>query len=205
VLSGSGGAGAGGRKEGYMQFTVTFRHMEPSEKLKEYSHDKLARLEKYLDAVIDAEVVLTVEKFRHRAEVLIVSDGLKIKAEEETEDMYAALDMVVDKLEKQVKRHREKLKTHKGAGSAAKRGHREHPDRPGLSESGGDDPAGADGGLSIDRRQTVRPEPMTLAEAGSRLAETATGQVIFINTEDGRLSILHQVFGGRLELVTIAD
>jgi putative sigma-54 modulation protein len=182
-----------------MQFTVTFRHLEPSEKLKEYSHDKLARLEKYLDAVIDAEVVLTVEKFRHRAEVLIVSDGLKIKAEEETEDMYAALDMVVDKLEKQIKRHREKQKTHKGAGPTAKRGHREPPEY----EAAEADPA--DDGLLIDRRQTVRPEPLTLAEAGARLSATATGQVIFINTADGRLSILRQVFGSRLELVTIVD
>ena len=181
--------------------TVTFRHMEPSEKLKEYSHDKLARLEKYLDAVIDAEVVLTVEKFRHRAEVLIVSDGLKIKAEEETEDMYAALDMVVDKLEKQIKRHREKLKAHKGT-AAAKRSLREHPDRSGLSERHGHE---VDEGLSIDRRQTVRPEHLTLAEAEARLSATATGQVIFFNTEDGRLSILRQVFGGRLELVTIVD
>jgi putative sigma-54 modulation protein len=173
--------------------------MEPSEKLKEYSHDKLARLEKYLDAVIDAEVVLTVEKFRHRAEVLIVSDGLKIKAEEETEDMYAALDIVVDKLEKQIKRHREKLKAHKG--TAAKRSLREQPDRAGAD----DDQAGADPVLSVDRRQVVRPDPMTLAEAGAKLASTATGQVIFINTEDGRLSILRQTFGGRLELVTIVD
>jgi putative sigma-54 modulation protein len=182
--------------------------MEPSEKLKEYSHDKLARLEKYLDAVIDAEVVLTVEKFRHRAEVLIVSDGLKIKAEEETEDMYAALDMVVDKLEKQIKRHREKLKTHKVAGSAAKRGHREPSEgraHEAASPDSGGEPAGAADSLPLDRRQTVRPERLTLAEAGARLSETATGQVVFINTEDGRLSILRQVFGGRLELVTIVD
>jgi len=187
-----------------MQLTLTFRHMEPSEKLKEYSHDKLARLEKYLDAVIDAEVVLTVEKFRHRAEVLIVSNGLKIKAEEETDDMYAALDMVVDKLEKQVKRHREKLKAHKGgAGPAAKRGHRDQAGEAHEALEPGEE-GRADGGLTIDRRQTVRPESLTLAEAGARLSATATGQVIFINAEDGRLSILRQVFGGRLELVTIA-
>jgi putative sigma-54 modulation protein len=172
--------------------------MEPSEKLKEYSRDKLLRLEKYLDAVIDAEVVLTVEKFRHRAEVLIISDGLKIKAEEETEDMYAALDMVVDKLEKQIKRHREKLKTHKGP-AAGKRGAR-HEAAPGA---GDDFPAEEIEALTIDRRQTVRPEALTLEEAGARLAATASGLVIFINQEDGRLSLLRQVSGGRLELVTI--
>ena len=197
-----------------MQLTVTFRHMEPSEKLKEYSHDKLARLEKYLDAVIDAEAVMTVEKFRHRAEVLITSDGLKIKAEEETEDMYAAIDMVVDKLEKQIKRHREKLKDHKVAASASKRGLREHPGASGPSEKrgheaappeyGGGDPAEMDEGLTIDRRQVIRPESLTLAEAGARLSATAIGQVVFVNNADGRLSILRQV-GGRLELVTIVD
>lgn len=172
--------------------------MEPSEKLKEYSQDKLLRLEKYLDAVIDAEVVLTVEKFRHRAEVLIVSDGLKIKAEEETEDMYAALDMVVDKLERQVKRHREKLKTHKGA--AGKRGAR----REAAPGAGDEFPVDEIEGLVIDRRQTVTPEPLTLEEAGARLAVSASGLVIFISQEDGRLSLLRQVSGGRLELVTIA-
>ena len=195
-----------------MQLTLTFRHLEPSEKLKDYCHDKLGRLEKYLDAVIDAEAVLTVEKFRHRAEVLIVSDGLKIKAEEETEDMYAALDMVVDKLEKQIKRHREKLKAHKGA-AAARRSPREHLNRSGpaegrgqervLEETGEDDPGEADGGLILDRRLTIKPEPLTLAEAGARLAASAVGQVIFINAADGRLSVLRQGFGGRLELVTI--
>jgi len=196
-----------------MQLTVTFRHLEPSERLKEYCHDKLARLEKYLDAVIDAEVVLTVEKFRHRVEVLIVSAGLKIKAEEETEDMYAAIDMVVDKLEKQVKRHREKLKTHKGSGSAAKRGAREYSSRSEPADGrdpeasppaeGDEEHIEAEGGPAIDRRQTIRPEPLTLTEARARLAATAAGQVIFINAEDGHLSVLRQVFGGRLELVTI--
>ena len=185
-----------------MQLSVTFRHMEPSDKLKEYGHDKLARLEKYLDAVIDAELVLTVEKFRHRAEALIVSNGIKIKAEEETDDMYAAIDMVADKLERQIKRQREKMKAHKGAPGAAKLGGREHQDRPG-SDGGGRIEPEYSGDLPIDRRQTVRPESLTLGEAGARLADTAAGQVIFINAEDGRLSILRQVFGGRLELVTI--
>lgn len=100
-----------------MQFSITFRHMEVSETLKEYAREKLSKLEKYLDSVMVAEVTLTVEKFRHRAEVLITADGFKVQAEEETEDMYSALDLLVDKVERQIKKRREKVKDRKAANS----------------------------------------------------------------------------------------
>ena len=182
-----------------MQYSVTFRHMEPSDNLKDYSHDKLLRLEKYLDAVIDAEVVMTVEKFRHKAEVLISSDGLKIKAEEETEDMYSAIDMVVDKLEKQIKRHREKLKTHKG-GNAKRTLKQVEAGAPGTDDFEADD---FEEGFSVDRSLTVTPATMSLEEAGAQLAAGGNPQVIFVNRENERLSILRQAPGGHLELVTI--
>lgn len=182
-----------------MQYSVTFRHMEPSDTLKEYSHDKLLRLEKYLDAVIDAEVVMTVEKFRHKAEVLISSDGLKIKAEEETEDMYSAIDMVVDKLEKQIKRHREKLKDHKGA--AGKRVQQRQAETPVDRED--DYPADESDVPTVDRSLTITPTVMTLEEAGARLAASSVPQVIFINRDNDQLSILRQVPSGQLELVII--
>ncbi len=183
-----------------MQYSVTFRHMEPSENLKEYSHDKLIRLEKYLDAAIEAEVVMTVEKFRHKAEVLIVSDGLKIKAEEETEDMYSAIDIVVDKLEKQIKRHREKLKAHKVFAFAAKR-----VVALGKETTAEDDEQldSDDEFLPIDRHLIITPNLLTLKEAGVELAARISSQIIFINREDNCLSILRQEPGGRFELITI--
>lgn len=178
-----------------MQYSVTFRHMEPSDHLKEYGRDKLLRLEKYLDAVIDAEVVMTVEKFRHKAEVLITSDGLKIKAEEETEDMYSALDMVVDKLEKQIKRRREKQKSHKAA--PAKKA---AAASDGFTKEADDD---GDEAPIIDRQVNITPRKMNLEEAAAALAEGSGNLVVFINSEDDALSILRQVAGGRLELATV--
>ncbi|MGL4209812.1 MAG: ribosome hibernation-promoting factor, HPF/YfiA family [Candidatus Adiutrix sp.] len=180
-----------------MQFSITFRHMEPSNNLKEYSRDKLMRLEKYLDAVIDAEVVMTVSKFRHKAEVLISSDGLKIKAEEETEDMYSAIDMVVDKLEKQIKRHREKQKDHKGGA---------HKRDINLSEEILDNPKPedeSDDSFSVDRHITLTPKTITVEEAASQLAAGDDGQVIFVNSENDHLSILRQGHNGQLELIKI--
>ena len=182
-----------------MQYTVTFRHMEPSETLKGYSHDKLLRLEKYLDAVIDAEVVMTVEKFRHKAEIVITSDGLKIVAEEETGDMYSAIDMVVDKLEKQIKRHREKLKDHKAAAN------KRSPQRPTEADDFRDDDYADDDPdvPLIDRETTVTPEKMTVEEAGAQLATGVSNHVIFINTQNDLVSILRQIHGGQVELITI--
>lgn len=93
-----------------MQIQVTFRHVEPSEAVKEYAREKVGRLQKYLDGPIEANVTLTVEKHRHDADVTLLASGLKIHGRETTGDLFSALDLVTDKLEKQVKRYREKLK-----------------------------------------------------------------------------------------------
>lgn len=97
-----------------MQVAVTFRHMEVSDPIRDYAEEKVARVKKYIDEPIDAQVVLSVaRKIRHKAEVTLVAKGITIKGSEETGDMYAAIDAVVDKIERQLKRYREKLKNHK--------------------------------------------------------------------------------------------
>ncbi|BCR05487.1 ribosomal subunit interface protein [Desulfuromonas versatilis] len=97
-----------------MQIDVTFRHMETSEPLRAYADEKLARVKKYIDEPIDVQVVLSVEKkIRHKAVVTMNAKGIGIKASEETNDMYAAIDAVLDKIERQLKRYKEKIKNHK--------------------------------------------------------------------------------------------
>ena len=68
------------------------------------------RFDKLLDNPAEASVVLTVEKFRHIAEINIIGDRLNINGKEETNDMYSAIDMVLDKLEKQIKKNKEKIR-----------------------------------------------------------------------------------------------
>jgi putative sigma-54 modulation protein len=96
-----------------MQITTTFRHMESSEALKTYAQEKLEKVQKYIDEPIVVQVFLTVEKIRHIAEITITAKGITIKASEETNDMYAALDAVVDKIERQLRRYKERIKEHK--------------------------------------------------------------------------------------------
>lgn len=97
-----------------MQIDVTFRHMEVSPAVRDYVEEKVARVKKYIDEPIDAQAVLSVEKkIRHKCVITLTAKGITIKGSEETNDMYAAVDSVVDKIERQLKRYKEKIKKHK--------------------------------------------------------------------------------------------
>lgn len=96
-----------------MNITTTFRHMEQSEALKTYAEEKLERVKKYIDGPISVQVYFTVEKIRHIAEIVINARGINTKASEATNDMYAAVDAVIDKIERQLRRYKERLKAHK--------------------------------------------------------------------------------------------
>jgi len=91
-----------------MRIAVTFRNMESSEALKDYAHQKFSKVQKYLDEPIEANIVLTREKFRQRADVTLVANRTTINGMEETSDMYEAIDKCADKLERQVKKFRQK-------------------------------------------------------------------------------------------------
>ncbi|OQY19983.1 MAG: ribosomal subunit interface protein [Desulfobacteraceae bacterium 4572_35.1] len=97
-----------------MNISVTFRHMDSSDPVRTYAEEKVARVKKYIEEPIDAQIVLSVEKkIRHKSVVTIVAKGVTIKASAEViDDMYASIDDVVDKLERQLKRYKEKLKRH---------------------------------------------------------------------------------------------
>ena len=99
-----------------MQVSVTFRKIDASDTLRNYAQEKLFRIKKYVEDPIEAHVVLSVEKFRHIAEVSINANGLRLNGQEETGDMYSAIDMVVDKVESQIKKYRHKLKKRKSDG-----------------------------------------------------------------------------------------
>ncbi|OGP46361.1 MAG: ribosomal subunit interface protein, partial [Deltaproteobacteria bacterium RBG_13_51_10] len=93
-----------------MQISVTFRNTESKEVLREYVQEKLSKLKKYMDSPLEANVVLTVEKHRHIAEITLVANRITINAQEETEDMFSAIDRVTDKLERQVLKYKDKIR-----------------------------------------------------------------------------------------------
>jgi len=101
-----------------MQTSVTFKNLDSSDTLRSYVQEKLDRFDRLLDNPAEANVVLSVEKFRHMAEINIVGDRLTINGKEETIDMYSAIDMVLDKLEKQIKKSKEKIRERRSGAKA---------------------------------------------------------------------------------------
>jgi putative sigma-54 modulation protein len=95
-----------------MQLNLTGHHVDITQALREYVTTKLERLERHFDHVMDANIVLSVEKLRHQAEATLYANGGTLHAEAEDEDMYAAIDALVDKLDRQVKRLKEKITDH---------------------------------------------------------------------------------------------
>ena len=95
-----------------MQLNVSGHHVEVTDSLREYVESKIERLERHFDLVSDVHCILSVEKLRHKAEAKVMVNGGTIFAETTDEDMYAAIDGLVDKLERQVRKHKEKMVDH---------------------------------------------------------------------------------------------
>jgi putative sigma-54 modulation protein len=95
-----------------MNLNIHGRHLEVTPALREYVQGKLARISRHFDPVIDAVVMLSVDKLAQRAEVTLRVRGNSLHAEAVDADMYAAIDELADKLDRQVLRHKDRVKGH---------------------------------------------------------------------------------------------
>ncbi|MCU7814986.1 MAG: ribosome-associated translation inhibitor RaiA [Candidatus Thiodiazotropha sp. (ex Lucinoma kastoroae)] len=102
-----------------MQISVTGHHVDVTDALKSYVDNKFERLERHFDNVINVHVILSVEKMRQKAEATMQVNGASVFADSVQEDMYAAIDVLTDKLDRQVLKHKEKMQSHR-AGSGVK-------------------------------------------------------------------------------------
>ncbi|AJJ65223.1 ribosome hibernation promoting factor [Yersinia aldovae] len=95
-----------------MQLNITGHHVEITEALREFVTTKFAKLEQYFDRINQVYVVLSVEKVKQIAEATVHVNGGELHASSDQEDMYAAIDILVDKLARQLNKHKDKLKQH---------------------------------------------------------------------------------------------
>ncbi|MFP1743097.1 ribosome hibernation promoting factor [Lonsdalea quercina] len=95
-----------------MQLNITGHHVEITDALREFINTKFAKLEQYFDRINQVYVVLKVEKIQQIAEATIHVNGGELHATSEAEEMYAAIDLLVDKLARQLNKHKDKLKQH---------------------------------------------------------------------------------------------
>lgn len=95
-----------------MQLNLTGHHVEITPPLRDYVSTKMERLERHFDHVTNVHVILSVEKLRQKAEATLHVTGNDLFANAEDEDMYAAIDALTDKLDRQIKKHKEKVTDH---------------------------------------------------------------------------------------------
>lgn len=172
-----------------MQTSVTFKNLDPSDHIKSYVSEKLNRFDKYLYNPAEANVVLSVEKFRHIAEINIIGDRLNINGKEETEDMYSAIDMTLDKLEKQIKKNKEKVRER----------------RPGKNNPKGmliDETIAVD--EDMEKQVIVKNidyKPMDTDEAVMQM-ELANGNfLVFTNARSGMVNVIYRRNDGNYGLI----
>jgi len=173
-----------------MQTSVTFKNLDPSDHLKSYVGDKLDRFDKFLDNPAEANVVLAVEKFRHIAEINISGDRLSINGKEETVDMYSAIDMVLDKLEKQIKKNKEKIRERR---SASKNRNRSMLDE--VSNPPDED---------IERQVKIRNieyKPMDIEEAVLQMDLVEDNFLVFTNARSDQINVLYRRRDGHFGLI----
>jgi len=176
-----------------MQTSVTFKNLDSSEPLKDYVGEKLNRFDKFLDNPAEANVVLSVEKHRHIAEINIIGDRLKINGKEETDGMYAAIDMVLDKLEKQIKKNKQKIRDRKGGAKIADdmaAAEMIHPGEDFADES--------------DRQIKIRNieyKPMDVEEAIMQLDIASDNFLVFTNSVTDRVNVVYRRKDGHYGLI----
>jgi putative sigma-54 modulation protein len=177
-----------------MQVTMTFRHMEQSDALKAYAEEKLERVTKYIDSPINVQVYFSVEKkIRHIVEIVINSRGISTKASEATNDMYAAIDAVIDKIERQLVRYKEKIKAHKPNGDEHGRQLSKKIFEAESIEANTDS--------VVIKTTTETAKPMSVEEAVMQMDLLHKDFIVFTDADSNEINVLYRRKDGNYGLI----
>lgn len=173
-----------------MQTSVTFKNLDPSDHLKSYVSNKLNRMDKLLDNPAEAQVVLSVEKIRHIAEIRLTGDRLNIVCREKSNDMYSSIDLALDKLEKQIKKQKAKIKNHRQGGRGEER-----PPETGIS------PAQEEASAPNVIVKNLEYKPMDVEEAIMQMELISDSFLVFLNARTSQINVLYRRNDGDLGLI----
>ncbi len=170
-----------------MKITFTARHTEISPDIKEYCEKRLLSIEKVLDYSVEADLILSEEKYRHKAEINVKTKGMTLNTVEETQDMASSLSLAFDHIEKRVKKEREKLRE-------KKRGSIRHiREEPALSEP--------EEQKRVIRSRNFSLKPMTLDEALLQFESSKMEAFIFRRFESEKWVVLFRRKDGHFGLI----
>lgn len=177
-----------------MKISVTFRNAEGETWQKEYVEERLKKLKKYIDNPVDARVILSVEKFRSMAEINLMANGLNVNGKEEDKDMHLAIDNAIEKIERQLKKRKEKV-----------RGFKTSPSRSGefdgesVTEEGEES---SDAGV-VETRKVVLT-PMSIDDAVLEMETTKNRFVIYRDSSTENVNVIYRREDGKFALMEIS-
>jgi putative sigma-54 modulation protein len=181
-----------------MNITVTGRHMEMTDALKSYVEAGLQKLRVHFDKAAVADVVLTVEKHRHIAEMSLHANGIRIHGKESSSDMYASVDVVLDKIGKQVQKYKDRINRHQPRTSKESRNYQHQvleyiPERENASPEA---PL-----HRVINREKLPMKPMSVDEAMMQLDLVDDAFLVFFNADTQQVNVLYGVDNGTFGLI----
>ena len=176
-----------------MKISISGKNIEVSDYLRDLINKKVSKLDKYFNEDTEAHVTLSVEKNRHIVEVTIPFPGGIIRGEETSGDMYASIDNVLAKLEKQIVRHRTKLEKNLRVGAFK-------APEPIYSEAFTADDLGEEP-AKVVRIKRFDIKPMTVDEAMLQLEMLSHAFYVFTNGESGQINVIYKRKDGNYGLI----
>ncbi|MBT9139912.1 MAG: Ribosome hibernation promotion factor [Dehalococcoidia bacterium] len=171
-----------------MKLSIRGKNIEVTDALREYVQKRIGRIDKYFAADADAQVTLSVERGLHKVEVTAGVNGLLLRAEEGTGDMYASIDLVVDKLERQIAKYKTRInrKSRQGGGI------RELSQLPKVEE---------EGEFAVIRRKRFGVKPMTTEEAILQMNLLGHDFYVFAHSDNDEVNVVYRRKDGKYGLI----
>ncbi len=167
-----------------MNIIINCKHMDLTQTIKDYAEGKIGRFSKYLASISEAVVTLSVEKYRHTAEVQLHVNGSVIKAESTTGELYSSIDGVVEKLARQVKKIKDK--------NVAQRKNKDRSTATFEKE---------ENAPAIIRNKSYDIKPMSIDEASMQMDLLDRNFFVFTNASSGDINVLYKRTDGNFGLI----
>ncbi|MBF0544863.1 MAG: ribosome-associated translation inhibitor RaiA [Candidatus Riflebacteria bacterium] len=192
-----------------MQFVVSGKNLHLSPALKDYAEKKLSSIKKYFDHIIEVDVTLSVDEVRDASlskicEVTVWANGIVLRAKKASEDLYASIDMVADKIERQIKKYKEKLKDKpRRQNSRADRqaSHKVISFKEEVAPPEVENEPAPPREPRIVRSGTFAMKPMFADEAAEQLDLLRQGFYVFSNAETNQINVIYKRSDGNFGLI----
>lgn len=179
-----------------MKCSVTFRHMKPSDAVRQYAEERVDKVTRLIDREVEAQVVLSLESHLHVAHIELVTDGsLHIRGVDKSSDMYASIDSAVDRILRQVKRYRSKIRSHRPDTAPG----RELAYRVLALEDG--EEVVETKTPQIVRQETVIARTMGVDDAVMQMDLMDTDFLVFTNAESQHVNVVYRLPDGQYGLI----